>query len=234
MEKRAQAEPSIGTLARTWVGGAALCAFAYVLFLYGSGVEWPGFQPGESGALEISQDIILTLCLVLAIATACRTRGLPRAWVALFGVFVFLLLGEEISWGQQILHWTTTGWFAAHNYQHETNLHNTNAFYTDELPRRIVIAATLLGAGCYPLLRLFWRRELFGLPAWLMPGVGGVPIAFFIAVPTIVLHTPSLAPLTFDNDPFQLSELSEFYLYSTFLIYLIGLRGRLLGVRREA
>ncbi len=45
------------------------------------------------------------------------------------GIIIFSILGflagmEEISWGQQIFHFPTSEYFAQHNIQDETNLHN--------------------------------------------------------------------------------------------------------------
>ena len=44
-------------------------------------------------------------------------------WIALAFLF-FFAAGEEISWGQRIFHFGTTGFFEQNNLQHETNLHN--------------------------------------------------------------------------------------------------------------
>ena len=55
-------------------------------------------------------------------ATARRVVG-----ALLLGFYALLFIfgaGEEISWGQRIFGWETTGYFAEHNVQGETNLHN--------------------------------------------------------------------------------------------------------------
>jgi hypothetical protein len=44
-------------------------------------------------------------------------------WIGLAFVF-FFAAGEEISWGQRIFNFGTTGYFDTNNLQHETNLHN--------------------------------------------------------------------------------------------------------------
>ena len=44
-------------------------------------------------------------------------------WIFLAFLF-FFAAGEEISWGQRIFHFRTTGIFESNNLQQETNLHN--------------------------------------------------------------------------------------------------------------
>jgi hypothetical protein len=44
-------------------------------------------------------------------------------WIGLAFLF-FFAAGEEISWGQRIFNWKTSGVFETNNLQHETNLHN--------------------------------------------------------------------------------------------------------------
>jgi hypothetical protein len=42
----------------------------------------------------------------------------------LCALVLFVMAGEEISWGQRLFQWETTGFFAENNIQGETNLHN--------------------------------------------------------------------------------------------------------------
>lgn len=42
----------------------------------------------------------------------------------LLAIALFFMAGEEISWGQRIFHWETTGMFKKDNLQGETNFHN--------------------------------------------------------------------------------------------------------------
>ena len=39
-------------------------------------------------------------------------------------VLLLLIFGEEMSWGQRIFGWESTGVFKEYNYQQETNIHN--------------------------------------------------------------------------------------------------------------
>lgn len=53
-----------------------------------------------------------------------RRQLLLTGTVILIGAVLFVMGMEEISWGQRIFEWKTTGYFASHNVQGETNLHN--------------------------------------------------------------------------------------------------------------
>lgn len=44
--------------------------------------------------------------------------------IAGIAILIFLYLGEEISWGQQIFHWKSAEIFNDYNFQQETNVHN--------------------------------------------------------------------------------------------------------------
>lgn len=48
-------------------------------------------------------------------------KGIIQLILALLLIF---MSGEEISWGQRIFHWQTTGIFKKDNLQNETNFHN--------------------------------------------------------------------------------------------------------------
>jgi hypothetical protein len=54
--------------------------------------------------------------------------------LGLLALIVFLMAGEELSWGQRIFHWQTSNYFAQRNEQNETNLHDTHTqFFQNNL-----------------------------------------------------------------------------------------------------
>ena len=53
-----------------------------------------------------------------------RTRKKIIYSILLISGIILLILGEEISWGQQIFGWDSFGVFNEYNYQNETNAHN--------------------------------------------------------------------------------------------------------------
>lgn len=83
---------------------------------------------GEDGIAENLQVIVYIITLVLAVRMVhtywqAQERLIALLYVVLCCGLVFLT-GEEISWGQRIFGWSTTGVFAEINEQQETNLHN--------------------------------------------------------------------------------------------------------------
>ncbi len=53
-----------------------------------------------------------------------RFNRYEKIGIVIFSILSFLAGMEEISWGQQIFHFPTSEYFAKHNIQDETNLHN--------------------------------------------------------------------------------------------------------------
>lgn len=54
-----------------------------------------------------------------------QTKNYFMGLMQLLLMLVFIFMGgEEISWGQRIFNWQTTGFFKADNLQNETNFHN--------------------------------------------------------------------------------------------------------------
>jgi hypothetical protein len=47
-----------------------------------------------------------------------------RAFLWFFGFVLFLIAGEEVSWGQRFIGWESFGIFECYNYQKETTIHN--------------------------------------------------------------------------------------------------------------
>lgn len=76
----------------------------------------------------------------------------------LFALGLIFLAGEEISWGQQYLHWETPAGFAARNYQGETNLHNLRGVDVDA-PAVVLGLGVFVGGIAWPLWSLMRRRS---------------------------------------------------------------------------
>jgi hypothetical protein len=111
----------------------------------------------EDGPVEIASAVA---CLLLSVVAARRFLRSPRgarapsAALAILGV---VGAGEEISWGQRIFGIESPPFFASHNVQGETNLHNLLPPPWDG----ILAAVLLLGFCSSPLWRQrSWAREL--------------------------------------------------------------------------
>lgn len=87
-------------------------------------------EDGVFESLSVLITLIGTICLVRAIWLMRQEpyrRSVPIWVLALLGAMAlafFLYAGEEISWGQRLLGWSTPEWIATGNVQEETNVHN--------------------------------------------------------------------------------------------------------------
>jgi len=89
--------------------------------------------PVYEGTMEKVSTLVLLMALLFVFASIfyLKRAGLPQSYkrksfiILLVGSgILFLMFGEEISWGQRIFGWESRGVFDEYNYQKETNLHN--------------------------------------------------------------------------------------------------------------
>jgi len=178
-----------------WLG---LPLVSYVL-LYG--MLFTGFPPAvvrsfstEHGLLENAQVVFLLLFLGLGGKRLCATAPLPHPWLRLWLLLLMggglYTLGEEISWGQHYVGWTTPAWLVPLNAQQETNLHNvdTALFFrlprtlVNELPYNLLLTAIYGGGLGYPLLTKGGRHS------WYWPTPVCVPWAVLTACASLPLY----------------------------------------------
>ena len=191
------------------------------------------YLESEQGLIELATAFFAFLAGVLALRAArlARQELPPRqwAWFALVALGCFYIGGEELSWGQQLLHWQTPAAIDALNRQHETNLHNMSSWF-NEKPRILVELGVLVGGVLMPLRRLLRRQPLLrqqGFAYWLWP-------------PSELLLTGLLAVLVLVPKRYQLvmgepmlpvnmrwSELQEYYFALFLWLYAWSLLTRL-------
>ncbi len=157
-----------------------------------------------------------------------KTQKLLGLWVGLFALASFYITGEEMSWGQQLLHWNTPESWSQINNQNETNLHNTSD-WLDQKPRMLLQIGILFGGIIFPLIRKF------------KPGL--LPQKFKIIYPPDILSVTAFIALLVNmgdrvNDFLKnivlferASEVEELYLFYFVLLYLIVLRQRIVSAR---
>lgn len=127
-------------------------------------IFWPTQISGhvrEGKTLSILTEVVFIAVLVLLASAAWQARwsdrqgifGIKPVWLllAMVGV-VFLILMEEMSWGQHWLGFTTPDLFEK-NLQQETNLHN---FYTHRFEAAYYSAAVL----AFVVLPFAWPRDV--------------------------------------------------------------------------
>ncbi|MBP7722880.1 MAG: hypothetical protein KA155_10140 [Alphaproteobacteria bacterium] len=186
----------------------------------------------EGGPHEILEFLVMGAAFFVALFTLFKldwkTQKLLGLWVGLFALASFYITGEEMSWGQQLLHWNTPESWSQINNQNETNLHNTSD-WLDQKPRMLLQIGILFGGIIFPLIRKF------------KPGL--LPQKFKIIYPPDILSVTAFIALLVNmgdrvNDFLKnivlferASEVEELYLFYFVLLYLIVLRQRIVSAR---
>ncbi len=183
----------------------------------------------ENGPHETLQALTVFAAFLVAVATVVKIdikNNLWLAgWVGLAAICCLYVAGEEISWGQHVLAWSTPEFWTQVNDQGETNLHNTSS-WLDQKPRLILEIGIVIGGLIIPLLlrfkpsRLPQKFNIIYPPAQLC-----VVAALAVSVKIIEKIDKSLSDVVFME---RASEVEELYLFYFVLLYLIVLRRRIL------
>jgi len=183
----------------------------------GGHLEHPWFYAVtvEDGIVEWVQFVALIAGAVVWGIVAIRWHRLRQHVMAVLIMMVALMAvvvaGEEISWGQRVLGWTTPAGLDAINHQGELNIHNISSI---EFVTRIgQFGASAFGV-VLPLLALGGRFASRIGAAYLIPPVGLisfflVPLAYWVIR---IQMDPARAMLRF-------SEVPELSLYAGFAIF---------------
>ncbi|WP_338153238.1 hypothetical protein [Pseudophaeobacter leonis] len=110
----------------------------------------------EDGVLEWLSALLLLLASGLAVKLSRAMPIKAHRWMHVFmAVVFFVMFGEEISWGQRLLGFSTPEAMAQINVQNEVNLHNSFGYLFDHL----FILCFFLWGCVVPLL--YWK-----IPIW--------------------------------------------------------------------
>lgn len=154
-------------------------------------------------------------------------RSKLLAWVGLHILACIYFAGEELSWGQHLLGWSTPEGIAALNDQGETNLHNMSS-WLDQKPRLLLELWVLIGGVIVPLCGLRAARRLSPNVtfSWIWPTLDCLPTALL----AILVRLPERLKDVFDiaSLPYEIrySEPQEYYFALFLLLYLAALRRR--------
>lgn len=181
----------------------------------------------EDGPHEFLQALVLVCGFCVALWTLLKNprSGHPglMGWIALAALCQFYVGGEELSWGQHLLGWTTPDYWAGINDQNETNLHNTSS-WLDQKPRALLLIGVIAGGLVAPFATARWPRIVPETLKILMPTVQ------FAVISGIVLLVRGASFLT---DVWHVriferaSEVSELYMYYFVFLYMILLKDRI-------
>jgi len=180
----------------------------------------------ENGPHESLQFFVILGALGVAVSTLLRlnwkTQKALGGWLALAAICCAYVAGEEISWGQHILEWSTPEFWAQVNDQRETNLHNTSS-WLDQKPRLLLMIGIVVGGLVVPALQKYRPALLPEKFEVIYPPKELALIAAFVIVPKIAESSFEL----FDIRLFErFSEVQELYMFYFVLLYLIVLKKR--------
>lgn len=147
----------------------------------------------EDSVLEWGEVCAYGAAAVASARVALRTRGFVGLAYALLAVAALGAIGEELSWGQRLLHVTTPERLAAANHQQELNLHNLASV---ESSTRLVLLAVAVYGATLPLLR---RPGPFVPPRALVPAFAVV--ALYFGIRFAFLSEPTYAQAKFSEWP---------------------------------
>jgi hypothetical protein len=158
-----------------------------------------------SSLLLIISSIILFVAILMLknVSAPNKDKRIIKTWLTVFSLMFLLVFMEEISWGQQIFQWETTGTLKEVNFQKETNLHNV-------IQPLLKFMYPLGGIGLFIVLLVLWFFPRAKQPFWLnllTPHISLIYLAFFMAC------------ISFDG--LLLSELFELLFYPFILFYSI-------------
>ena len=85
--------------------------------------SWPFYR--NAIFAKVAFQLTAAIFFVILIHNFIKKKQALAAIFAGLVIFVLIVMaGEELSWGQRIIHWSTPDFFIKNNSQHETNLHN--------------------------------------------------------------------------------------------------------------
>lgn len=182
----------------------------------------------ETGPHEFVEFFVLLIALFVTISALLKIQWDTQRWLGLWlllaAVCCFYVAGEEVSWGQHFLNWSTPEYWAHINDQNETNLHNTSS-WLDQKPRLILLIGVVTGGLLIPLARKFTPKMLPGRFEIIYPPTCLWVIALLaLSVKVIDKIDGELKDIIIFS---RASEVEELYLFYFVMLYLVALRRRI-------
>ena len=138
----------------------------------------------RTGLLEFVHFLLPLLTAIIALRLLCSPIIQQDRWLVLWcsamAIGGIYLSGEEASWGQHYIGWSTPEFWQQVNDQQETNLHNVSNLL-DQLPRAILQAGIVITGTLYPVLLLTRPGFLPRRFNFLYPPVALAPLATLVA-----------------------------------------------------
>jgi len=182
----------------------------------------------ETGPHEFIEFLFIGFACLVALNILTKLKYPEQKWLAVWvgiaAICSFYVAGEEISWGQHLLQWSTPEYWAHINDQGETNLHNTSS-WLDQKPRLVLLIGVVTGGLIIPFLNRYKPEVLPQKFAIIYPSaLLSVTAAFAISTNLI---DKIFEALTDESLLSRGSEIEELYLFYFVLLYLILLRRKI-------
>lgn len=219
--------------------GLSLIVPALLMLVRGVGtVPFQQWVWSEQGPLETSHVLIPLFSVVVGVVTLWSRRSLLPStqielrWLTLaicgLSLMCFAIAGEEASWGQHLVGWTTPDGWSKVNDQQETNLHNIGT-WADQKPRAVVEMGMIVFGILWPVWHLVTSRRVDATWAVLLPPMLVLPIALGGEAVRLLETVPKMMGIPNPSAFPRPSELQEFYFYTFFAICMCTWRQRLLA-----
>ncbi|MCB1529715.1 MAG: hypothetical protein H6853_01940 [Rhodospirillales bacterium] len=180
----------------------------------------------ESGPHEWIQFLLILAAFFVAsrllFILSWRKEPLMATWLFLAALCCFYVAGEEVSWGQHVMQWSTPEEWTRINDQQETNLHNTSD-WLDQKPRLFLLIGVAAGGLLIPFLQKICPALLPGRFNAFYPPKELSFIALLIVGFHLLEKFLSMAGIYIFT---RFSEVEEVYLFYFVLLYLIALGQR--------
>lgn len=180
----------------------------------------------ESGLIENATALLLLPATAFAIILALRCYEqfgrMFSVWFVGFALMCFGFAGEEVSWGQHWLGWSSPEYFAEYNRQGETNFHNLNIHF-GRVVKSLLTLAIIIGGLILPLMRRGQAREAAPPRGWkeaLVPTLVCVPAAAFVFGVRLVERCKTWFDLEWSLLDVNLKEQQELYIAIFLFIYV--------------
>ena len=183
---------------------------------------------GELGLIELATPLVAVMGAVFG--ARLIKRLLPSrdwlfiGWAATVTLACVYFAGEELSWGQQLFHWSTPEAIEKLNDQQETNLHNMSSWF-DQKPRALLELWLVIGGILIPVRE--WQRGSRyvrgGFYFWFWPTMDCLPTAVMAELIRAPQRYKQLAGIK--QLPFEIrwSEPQEYYFALFLAVYLLSL-----------
>jgi hypothetical protein len=206
-----------------------LLMLVYPFILMIPGLNWEQGLDREFGLVENLTVLFLFSAFIVALRTLpYRLGALHGAALVVLALGAFVFMGEEISWGQHFLGFSTPEKFMEINRQHETNIHNINGtveFIFTKVIRSALSVGSVVGGLIIPLVlsRKKLRISSESLHFWLWPSLGAALASVLVntvGVPNkIANHFDSELPNYFGP---HTGEMKEAFLALIILLYAVA------------